>query len=193
MHFVCINSADHLKCQGGFPCEHCTRTNKTCIPPYKPPEKALVFVHDSRSKPLAFTEVSVPAEVPLDLQSHLSKHFFEAFMIANDFAVSASLDVAVIAKLRLGSSSLQIATMAIAALDASRNSQVLSPTEKMKAGELALGAYRKSVICLQKDIEDECVLRSDAFLWSTFFLGIFEVILHSTLHEKQPSGLTLGS
>lgn len=65
--------------------------------------------------------------------------------------------------------------MAVAALDASRRSQTLSYGKKSVVATTALKAYKKALRSLQTDLDCQMILNSDACLWSTFFLGIFEV------------------
>lgn len=116
----------------------------------------------------------------------MAKHFFSEFISTHDFIGSEHLDVTTIASLQQSHPSMRNAISAVAMLDASRRSQSLSSTQRRAVSLMALKAYRQSLVVLQKDLEAMCLLGSDACLWSTFFLGIFEVILHHSLcsHER---------
>lgn len=132
-------------------------------------------MHDGRSKSASFPVVNLPPVVPLDFRTRLSKHFFCNFLLANQFAINGSIDSKVIGQLQHSTQSLHEAIFAVSALDASRNSSKASLVHSQHAERVALQAYKSSVVSLQVDIQDGRILKSDAGLWCTFFLGIFEV------------------
>jgi hypothetical protein len=177
---------DGGKCRGGFPCAYCNRVGKTCIAPRtQPHHQELIFVHlgnpsqvcPSKGKPGTTVSVAlaVPPVISLDLHTKLSKHFFSVFIQANDFTVAKSLNLNLIEHLWQTNSGLREAIVAVAALDASRRSQTISYGKKGGIATTALKAYRKALLSLQTDLDCQMILSSDACLWSTFFLGIFEV------------------
>ena len=186
MKFASPSSTDGGQCSGGFPCAYCNRVGKTCIAPKTQPHNHdLIFVHlgdpsqicPSKAKPRTTVSVAlaVPPAISLDLHTKLSKHFFSVFMQTNDFAVAKILNLNVIEHLWQTNSGLREAIVAVAALDASRRSQTLSYGKKSVVATTALKAYKKALRSLQTDLDCQMILNSDACLWSTFFLGIFEV------------------
>jgi len=177
---------DGGQCSGGFPCAYCNRVGKTCIAPRtQPHNQDLIFVHlgdpsqvyPSKGKPRTPVSVAlaVPPVISLDLHTKLSKHFFSVFIQTNDFTGAKSLNLNLIEHLWQTNSGLREAIVAVAALDASRRSQTLSYGEKGVVATTALKAYKKALVSLQTDLDCQMILSSDACLWSTFFLGIFEV------------------
>jgi hypothetical protein len=159
---------------------------KTCIAPkIQPHNQDLIFVHlgdpsqvcPSKDKPRSTASVTlaVPPVISLDLHTKLSKHFFSVFIQKNDFTVAKSLNLNLIEHLWQTNSGLREAIVAVAALDASRRSQALSYGKKSVVATTALKAYKKALLSLQTDLNCQMILSSDACLWSTFFLGLFEV------------------
>ena len=186
MKFASPSSTDGGQCSGGFPCAYCNRVGKTCIAPKtQPHNQDLIFVHlgdpsqicPSKAKPRTTVSVAlaVPPAISLDLHTKLSKHFFSVFIQTNDFTVAKILNLNVIEHLWQTNSGLREAIVAVAALDASRRSQTLSYGKKSVVATTALKAYKKALRSLQTDLDCQMILNSDACLWSTFFLGIFEV------------------
>ncbi|KAH8679029.1 hypothetical protein BGZ60DRAFT_402378 [Tricladium varicosporioides] len=175
-----------IKCHGGFPCDYCTRTSIICVQPKTQPRSSdLVFVHvnnssSNRSISRVSLSTSISPAVPLDPDSKLSKHFFSAFLLANDFTTTNGFDCHSIARLSQSNSGLKNAVTAIVTLDASRRSQQLAPEKKHAARAMALNAYRNSLASLRRDLEDQNILDNSAFLWSTFLLGIFELMYDVT-------------
>ncbi|KAH6676752.1 hypothetical protein B0J14DRAFT_586248 [Halenospora varia] len=175
-----------IKCHGGFPCGYCTRTGIVCVPPQNLPQsRDIVFVHLNKpSSNKISTRVrlstAIPLDVPLDLDSKLSKHFFSVFLLANDFTAIRHFDFRLIRQLWQSNSGLKNAVTAIVTLDASRRSQQLAHGKKDAAGVIALNAYRKALVSLQIDLEGQGILNSNACLWSTFLLGIFELMYDVT-------------
>jgi hypothetical protein len=72
------------------------------------------------------------------------------------------------------------ASVAVGALDLSKKHYSCSTAESRDAGVRALTAYRTSVLGFQKDIENNSIQQSDASLWTTFFLGLFELMFDDT-------------
>lgn len=100
-------------------------------------------------------------------------HFFSEFILKNDFA-GASLDLDAIIPAFQTSPSLYHASAAVAALDMSKKS-LYSSTERRSATVAALTAYQNSINSFRAEIQDTKLNKNDAALWTTFFLGIFEV------------------
>ena len=105
--------------------------------------------------------------------SRSTNHFFAAFLLRNDFA-GVSLDLDTITSQFQSTPSLYHASIAVGALDIS-NTFTYSTSEKKAARLEALTSYRASVINFQTEIQCTSIKQSDACLWTTFFLGLFEV------------------
>lgn len=128
----------------------------------------------------------VVSNLPLKICSTVSnkrsnlfiKHFFTAFLVKNEFGGSLDLDT-IIAQFQ-NSSSLYHATIAVGALDLSKKNLLPSPTEARGARLGALTAYRTSIHDFQTDIKNNTIHQSNASLWTTFFLGLFELMYDDT-------------
>lgn len=105
--------------------------------------------------------------------SPFTNHFFTAFLLRNDFA-GVSLDLDTITSQFQSTPSLYHASIAVGALDLG-NTFTYSTSEKKAARLEALTSYRASVINFQTEIQCTSIKQSDACLWTTFFLGLFEV------------------
>lgn len=154
------------------------RIGAACFPPTQNTETGLLVVQTYIPPGTGKTQpIRLPQDIPLDLPTKLAKHFFSVFIMAHDFVGNQHLDVGTIAKFCQTNSALQSATVAIASLDASRRSQTLSYEEKGLACTSALKAYRMSLLTFGKDLSQKDTMSSDndSYLWTTFFLGIFEV------------------
>jgi hypothetical protein len=112
------------------------------------------------------------AEVNLSL---FMKHFFSVFLVRNDFG--GTLDLGAIISQFQNCSSLYHASIAVGALDLSRNIPLSSFTERKHVTMRALKEYHTSVSEFQTEIMRKDVQLNDVNLWTTFFLGLFEVSL----------------
>jgi hypothetical protein len=114
--------------------------------------------------------IQIPAKVPEAQSSQFIQHFFSGFLGRNNFA-AGTLDLDTIVCQFQSSPSLYHASIAIGALDLSRKS-----TEGRKPAILAaLNSYRSSIASFQTEIQVREIRRQDAGLWTTLFLGLFEV------------------
>lgn len=72
------------------------------------------------------------------------------------------------------SPSLYHAAIAVGALNASK--EMLAPAEERRAATVAaLSSYRTSLVEFQEEIRCRDIKKNDAALWTTLFLGLFEV------------------
>ncbi len=129
-----------------------------------------VTAHNCVAGPL--TAASIPARIPADRPSQFIRHFFSEFIARNDFAVSM-LDLDTITSQFQTSPSLYHASIAVGALDLSKK----SASHGKEATVAALKSYRTSLISFHKEIQRTQIQRNDAGLWTTLFLGLFEVSL----------------
>jgi len=104
----------------------------------------------------------------------LTKYFFTEFIVKNDFAGGA-LDLEAVIHAFQTSSSLFHASVAVAALDRSKN-HLLTLAERRTASMTALSSYQSSISNIRVEIQGTKLINNDAPLWTTFFLGIFEVV-----------------
>jgi len=128
-----------------------------------------------RVLPLAQAPPKICRTPSWDWSTRMSKYFFSEFLGDHDFFGRDNLGLEIIASLRRNNASLQNATLAVALLHASRKSQSVSSQHQNKICLEALHTYQQSLVCLQQDLDAKLILNDDACLWSTFFLGIFEV------------------
>jgi hypothetical protein len=110
-------------------------------------------------------------KVPEDNLSLFSNNFFSHFLVRNDFG--ATLDLGTIISQSQKSPSLYHASIAVGALDMSR--RPLSHIKSKDAALSALTAYHTSITIFQTEIEGKNVCLNDINLWTTLFLGLFEV------------------
>lgn len=115
--------------------------------------------------------ILIPAKVPEDSSSQFIRHFFSNFLTRNDFAVGV-LDLNTIIYQCQSSPSLHHASIAIGALDLSTQ----STCGRRAATLAALNSYRASITNFQTEIQAQEIQRQDASLWTTLFLGLFEVL-----------------
>jgi hypothetical protein len=106
-----------------------------------------------------------------DNLSLFSNNFFSHFLVRNDFG--ATLDLGTIISQFQKSPSLYHASIAVGALDMSR--RLLSHIKSKDAALSALTAYHTSITIFQTEIEGKNVCLNDINLWTTLFLGLFEV------------------
>jgi hypothetical protein len=98
-------------------------------------------------------------------------HFFSDFLVRNNFGRVLDLDT-VISEFQK-SSSLHHASVAVGALDLSK--RPLSYLKYKDAAVNALVAYNTSIVQFQRDIKGKNALLNSDTLWTTLFLGLFEV------------------
>ena len=172
-----------------MPCLYCLKKKEHCVPQAAAPKTGVIFVNTSasplgarNSRPFAqtistvqkFTSApSICSNVSQEKSSLFIKHFFSNFLVRNDFGGNLDLDT-IISEFQK-SPSLYHASIAVGALDLSYKFALPSMPEKKGAELGALTAYRTSVLDFQKDIGSKRIQQSDASLWTTFFLGLFEV------------------
>lgn len=88
---------------------------------------------------------------------------------------SSHVNILITAFARQDNFTLHNAALAVVSLDAGRRSPYFSGLQRKAANVTALKAYHQSLTSLRKRIEKHHVFDNDALIWSTFFLGIFEV------------------
>jgi hypothetical protein len=125
-------------------------------------------------EPAAAPPHPTPRTCPKVREDNLSlflNNFFSHFLVRNDFG--ATLDLGTIISQFQKSPSLYHASIAVGALDMSR--RPLSHIKSKDAALSALTAYHTSITIFQTEIEGKNVCLNDINLWTTLFLGLFEV------------------
>ncbi|RDW64673.1 hypothetical protein BP6252_10324 [Coleophoma cylindrospora] len=159
-----------IKCEGGAPCIYCVKKGFPCVPQAAKNDSSIAFVHKSAPKHRASTLATIPAKVSETQPSLFLRHFFSTFLPRNDFAVG-SLDQNTIVCGFQYSPSLYHALCALGALDISKKA-----TKGREAKIAALTSYRASITSVQVDISHSGSKSQDSNLWTTLFLGLFELM-----------------
>lgn len=157
-----------------------------CVPPAPAKGTGVVFVNTAGSQISPSSECQtailnqslvIPQKLQRPQASKFIAYFFSVFIIRNDFS-GGSLDMdAIIANFQ-SSPSLYHAAVAVGALDASK--KLLSPAaERRSATVAALSSYKTSLVAFQQEIQQRDIKKNDAALWTTLFLGLFEVCIAS--------------
>lgn len=113
-----------------------------------------------------------PRGIPCKASDAFLAQFFSVFIAKNDFA-GGNLDMDAIVSCFQTSSSLYHCARAIGALDI-RNA-ASSATERREATMDALLSYRNSIANFRSEIQVQTIAENDSALWTSFFLGLFEV------------------
>lgn len=100
-------------------------------------------------------------------------YFFSVFIVRNDFS-GGSLDMDGIVANFQSSPSLYHAAIAVGALHTSKET-LSSLKERRVATVIALSSYKSSLVSFQEEIQLRDIKKNDAALWTTLFLGLFEV------------------
>ncbi|KAL5317137.1 hypothetical protein ACEPPN_014231 [Leptodophora sp. 'Broadleaf-Isolate-01'] len=185
-------SRRRIKCEGGSPCAYCLKKKISCIPPPATKSAGIIFVNDkshssstsnSKLQPKILDQtltitVTLPKKVQEPKSSNFIAQFFSVFIVRNDFS-GGSLDMDGIVANFQSSPSLYHAAIAVGALNASK--EMLAPAEERRAATVAaLSSYRTSLVEFQEEIRCRDIKKNDAALWTTLFLGLFELMYDVT-------------
>ncbi|KAL2069368.1 hypothetical protein VTL71DRAFT_15706 [Oculimacula yallundae] len=175
-------SRRRIKCEGGSPCLYCAKKQITCVPPPATKSTRVVFIDNTSqtssisqapSKPWEQATI-IPRGVKQPKSVNFIGHFFYVFIVRNDFS-GGLLDMDSIVVNFQASPSLYHAVIAVGALNASKDN--LSPIKERKAATVAaLSSYKTSLVSFQEEIQDRAISQNDAALWTTLFLGLFELM-----------------
>ncbi|KAG0647606.1 Uncharacterized protein D0Z07_6868, partial [Hyphodiscus hymeniophilus] len=181
-------------CEGEPPCVYCTKKRQKCVPQAADPKTDTVFINTCAASlsqkcddPASFGKRKISRlpdptpklylTVPLDDSALFVGHFFSGFLAANQFG--GTLDIDTIVSQFQSSASLYQVSIAVGALDIS-NKSGRTRIERSEAKLGALNAYRICVVTLRNEISNREIKQSDACLWTTFFLGLFELMYDDT-------------
>jgi hypothetical protein len=154
------------------------RTQQTCT--YTKVAKSFVFLesktiinNSEHSGRRIYNSIS-RSTTPDDLSRYIT-HFNTSFLSSNSFTGSSTAQFRDVNELLRDSSTLQNAVIAVSALDVERREYL------PKTGESpALRYYRASISSVQTDLLRPDLRNNASVLWSTFFLGIFELMCDTT-------------
>ncbi|KAH8801526.1 hypothetical protein F5884DRAFT_806983 [Xylogone sp. PMI_703] len=164
-----------IKCDGGRPCVYCLKKGLKCTSQVIQRNNDRIFVHHQESRPETnATSSAICREVPPDISQQYLAHFFSDFLTTNNFG-SELLDLETIGRFQ-SSPSLYHALLAIGALDLGHKSSFPLLRKRGIIMVQALTAYRTAIAAVKDDMASGQLLKSDASLWTTFFLGIFELM-----------------
>lgn len=171
-----------IKCQGGFPCEYCNRTNKTCSPQAVATSTNLSgqFVAYAPRQQRAATAVALPIQI----QSHDGEIYLNSFaellhrcQFTKDF-IHIGRDLL---PLMHTSPALRDLGIAIGALDASRRVSTRASLDNNWPQCVAYRSYSRSLQSLRLQLQTKGVDMGQDVAWTTFLLGLFELM-------AEPSG-----
>ncbi|KAL6802880.1 fungal-specific transcription factor domain-containing protein [Trichoderma sp. SZMC 28013] len=173
-----------IKCQGGVPCEYCQRTKKICTPQAVSSTTAPTTVN------VKFVKYTPPqqsiletATLPLQIQIHSNDLYLSSFT-ASLLRCQFTRDFTDIAQdllpLMQTSPPLRNLAIALGALDASRRSSSRSITQKESPQCVAYHSYNRSLQSLQQRLQTSDAAVCEDVAWSTFLLGLFELMSESS-------------
>ena len=131
--------------------------------------------------------LELATNISQDVSCRFIHHFFSTFLVRNDFACGA-LDLDTIIYQFQRSPSLYQASIAVGALDVGNSSATAGERKATKL--IALMSYRASINEFQVEIQATQIRRESACLWTTLFLGLFDVSSSLTSFNQLDSLLT---
>lgn len=175
------------QCSGEYPCARCQKRGTSCIFPASaaavPGQRQTIIL--DRGKHLSPTYFDLPnakAASPERLLSDATVtylQYFDLFVQRNNFTgndLPFLADVQNLAKTSRGhgqsdGSHLLHAMLALGAIQ----SYSMNASKPCADLHFALGAYARSITLLRAAVSESTVVAKTSVLWSTLFLGLFEV------------------
>ncbi|CAI6099868.1 unnamed protein product [Clonostachys chloroleuca] len=167
-------SKRRIKCEGGFPCEYCTRTKKQCHPP-GPSSRRIEFVLVNSSTRPDYQTLGSPALIPRPDDS-LYLDYFALFVGRCQFARGFATLCSDLLPLISTSRPLKDLAMAIGALEASRRGSLHTYRGSDSPQVASFGFYGRSIEAFQKQIQTSQGIEREDVLWVTLFLGIYDLM-----------------
>ncbi|KAH6971083.1 hypothetical protein BKA56DRAFT_558426 [Ilyonectria sp. MPI-CAGE-AT-0026] len=165
-----------IKCEGGCPCQYCIRTNKACQPQKPAPHQTkFIVVQD----PSSAYQTTMPAQAH-KLRDDIYLDHFVSFIQRCQFTRGFASATADIVRRIHTSQPLRDLTLAIGALEASRTPSVRCSLFRDSPLCIAFSFYGKSMQTLNHKLETTDALHCDDVLWSTFLLGLFELMTEAS-------------
>ncbi|KAF3056906.1 hypothetical protein CFAM422_012570 [Trichoderma lentiforme] len=173
-----------IKCQGGVPCEYCQRTKKICTP------QAASSATASTTFNVKFVKYTPPqqsileaATLPSQIQTHSNDLYlsnFAASLLRCQFTPDFTDIAQDLLPLMQTSPSLRNLAIALGALDASRRSSIRSFAQKESPQCVAYRSYNRALQSLQQRLQTSDAAVCEDVAWSTFLLGLFELMSESS-------------
>ncbi|KAL5376647.1 hypothetical protein DPSP01_010317 [Paraphaeosphaeria sporulosa] len=175
-----------IKCHGGIPCDYCRRMKQTCESPTLPTTFAPVFVGENangnpRGKQIVHTATErtgfsfLRFTAPTMYDSSVP-YFFMSFLAMNNLSNDRLPVVADLVNLMADAPALRDAISAVAVHHRKQQSPEAVPLD----GYQALQSYGRSIRHVKDLITSKTFLHDPSALWTTFFLGLFELMRDST-------------
>ncbi|KAK1466953.1 hypothetical protein CMEL01_10946 [Colletotrichum melonis] len=162
------------QCQGGSPCEYCTRTKKRCLPQATSTTEVHFISPESSEEGMQVAGLPAHVNIPSDI---LYLDYFDLFMkrcLFTDEFNGLAADLLPLAQtcLPLG----QVVT-AIGALEASRRATVKFSRGQQPPYTVAFVSYGEAIKTLRARLQVSDAFRCGGVLWCTLLLGLFELKL----------------
>ncbi|KID63407.1 C6 finger domain protein, partial [Metarhizium hybridum] len=167
------------QCQGGSPCHHCTRTGKTCEPqmPATSSDSFQFVAYESTRR--TTPKLALPAAVN-DREGTYLGHFVAVIRNCH-FTARFPLAATALLPVMRGHDHLSHVAVALGALDAHRRAQVGTSPDYPSPRTVAFTRYQRALASLQDELGSSDAPQRDDVLWTTFLLGLFELM-------AEPSG-----
>ncbi|KAM5370890.1 hypothetical protein ACJZ2D_008323 [Fusarium nematophilum] len=178
-----------IRCEGILPCKYCTRTKKACLP-QRPAPNDVKFVAVEQSQQFAQA-----AKLTRTVNRHediLYLDYFALFLQSCELTREFGSITPDLLPLIHASLPLRAVTMAIGALEANRRGCVSSDPERQSPQHVAFRSYGDSMRALQPLLQLADAFCREDVLWSTFLLGLFE-LLSETSGERWVQHMLYGT
>jgi hypothetical protein len=166
------------QCEGGTPCNYCSRTQRTCLPQSLVPD-GYIFVAATQVKRAQTASISSPR--PDDDSVYLD--LFAAFLRRCQFTSGFIHVDRDLFDLVHSSPLLQDLALAIGALEASKRASCSPLHVPGRARASAFTCYGKALKALREQLAMPGAADREDVLWSTFLFGLFEVRTHVQRQE----------
>ena len=188
---VCTSSRftkpDPVQCEG-FPCKRCSKAGRICtFYESRQPQIRLGSSGRSESETAQREVVTLPVRathvgrlILPDQNCSLLTHFYLSFLALNSFTGGTD-DFRKLHSLLQDSPTLFNAAIAVSALHVGGQDSAFC----LRRTHVALQSYRTAVSCLRRDLDDRAQRLDDSTLWSTFLLGMFEVLFLASCFEPR--------
>ncbi|KAH7242158.1 hypothetical protein BKA59DRAFT_440991 [Fusarium tricinctum] len=186
-------AASHLKCSGSFPCSNCQRRRIDCVFHGRAPNQIrIVTAHDGKIAAPATqgspcqSQILKPPGLAISLsvdQVYYLSQYFDTFLQRNNFnpRTDAFTDVVGLMKDQGPETFLHDAVLSLGAMQAVKlhSFEGVTPSESYR---LAVYHYSRSVLGLRHALDkfDQLPGVRHQILWTTHFLGLFELMNDST-------------
>ncbi|KAH9877362.1 hypothetical protein IAQ61_002727 [Plenodomus lingam] len=178
-----------IKCHGGVPCAYCQRTSQACVMRSRSIQPGVVFVGQSSDEDSSTSVVSavrrtasarLPKQIPAQRTACYLPYFFTQFLPSNTFTAEKFVvndDLLVMVQESAG---LRDAVDAVAALHAKKRGYLTCSEQMETVNAEALQTYMRSVHSVQEKISAGSFMHDRSALWTTFLLGLFELMHDAT-------------